>query len=265
MSEDILLTVSERIATLTFNRPASLNSLSLGSIQALLQHLRDLSVRSDVRALVITGQGRGFCAGWQLDMDQVPGIDGESLGVRQSHLMAEYFNPVIEALHDCPFPTLAAVNGVCAGAGVSLALACDVVIAHHSASFVMTFAPRLGLIPDLGATWKMPRLVGWARAQATALLGERISAEQAAQWGMIWRAVPDAEFQSAVNDTSMRLSLGPPGIAKEVRHAHHAAQTNTLSQQMDVERQRQRVLLDTPHFREGVAAFVQKRAPKFGD
>ena len=115
MSEDILLTVSERIATLTFNRPASLNSLSLGSIQSLLQHLRDLSVRSDVRALVITGQGRGFCAGWQLDMDQVPGIEGESLGVRQSHLMAEYFNPVIEALHDCPFPTLAAVNGVCAG------------------------------------------------------------------------------------------------------------------------------------------------------
>ena len=139
------------------------------------------------------------------------------------------------------------------------------VIAHHSASFVMTFAPRLGLIPDLGATWKMPRLVGWARAQATALLGERISAEQAAQWGMIWRAEPDAEFQSAVNDTSARLSLGPPGIAKEVRHAHHAAQTNTLSQQMDVERQRQRVLLDTPHFREGVAAFAQKREPKFGD
>ena len=135
MSEDILLTVSERIATLTFNRPASLNSLSLGSIQSLLQHLRDLSVRSDVRALVITGQGRGFCAGWQLDMDLVPGIDGESLGVRQSHLMAEYFNPVIEALHDCPFPTLAAVNGVCAGAGVSLALACDVVIAHHFTLF----------------------------------------------------------------------------------------------------------------------------------
>jgi 2-(1,2-epoxy-1,2-dihydrophenyl)acetyl-CoA isomerase len=179
--------------------------------------------------------------------------------------MAEYFNPVIEALHDCPFPTLAAVNGVCAGAGVSLALACDVVIAHHSASFVMTFAPRLGLIPDLGATWKMPRLVGWARAQATALLGERISAEQAAQWGMIWRAVPDAEYQSAVRDTAMRLSLGPPGIAKEVRHAHHAAQTNTMTQQLDLERQRQRVLLDSPHFLEGVAAFAQKREPKFGD
>jgi hypothetical protein len=134
MNDDFLLVVHDRIATLRFNRPASLNSLSLASIQSLLQHLRDLSQRKDVRALVLTGQGRGFCAGWQLDMDQVPGIEGESLGVRQSHLMAEYFNPVIEALHDCPFPTLAAVNGVCAGAGVSLALACDVVIAHHSAA-----------------------------------------------------------------------------------------------------------------------------------
>jgi 2-(1,2-epoxy-1,2-dihydrophenyl)acetyl-CoA isomerase len=265
MNTDILLRVQDHIATLTFNRPQSLNSLSLDSIQSLLHQLRDLSVRRDVRALVLTGQGRGFCAGWQLDMDQVPGIEGESLGVRQSHLMAEYFNPVIEALNDCPFPTLAAVNGVSAGAGVSLALACDVVIAHQSASFVMTFAPRLGLIPDLGATWKMPRLVGWARAQATALLGERISADQAAQWGMIWRAVSDADFQSAVAETASRLSLGPPGIAKEVRHAHHAAQTHTLAQQLDFERQRQRVLLDSPHFLEGVAAFAQKREPKFSD
>jgi 2-(1,2-epoxy-1,2-dihydrophenyl)acetyl-CoA isomerase len=248
MNTDILLRVQDHIATLTFNRPQSLNSLSLGSIQALLQQLRELSVRRDVRALVLTGQGRGFCAGWQLDMDQVPGIEGESLGVRQSHLMAEYFNPVIETLNDCPFPTLAAVNGVCAGAGVSLALACDVVIAHQSASFVMTFAPRL---------------VGWARAQATALLGERISAEQAAQWGMIWRATSDGDFQTAIAETATRLSLGPPGIAKEVRHAHQAAQTHSLNQQLDFERQRQRVLLDSPHFLEGVAAFAQKREPKF--
>jgi len=264
MNTDILLRVQDHIATLTFNRPQSLNSLSLGSIQTLLQQLRELSVRRDVRALVLTGQGRGFCAGWQLDMDQVPGIAGESLGVRQSHLMAEYFNPVIDALNDCPFPTLAAVNGMCAGAGISLALACDVVIAHESASFVMTFAPRLGLIPDLGATWKMPRLVGWARAQATALLGERISADQAAQWGMIWRAASDADFQAAIADTASRLSLGPPGIAKEVRHAHQAAQTHTLAQQLDFERQRQRLLLDSPHFLEGVAAFAQKREPNFG-
>lgn len=260
---DLLLTRDGPVATLTLNRPTLLNSLSLDAIKALLQQLRAIGADQTVRALIITGAGRGFCAGWQLEEDGVPGLPDESFGVRQGHLMEEYFNPVIQTLHDLPLPTVAAVNGVCAGAGVSIALAADVVIAAQSASFVLTFAPKLGLVPDLGATWKLPRLIGWQRAQAVTLLGDRISAEQAADWGMVWQSLPDADLKGRAMDIGRRLADGPAGIAREVRHAYHASQTNDLPAQMDYERVRQRVLLDRPSFKEGLNAFSEKRPPRF--
>lgn len=262
-TEDIQFTATDGIGVLTLNRPDSLNSLSLESIKGLLAQLRAIAMDSSVRALVITGAGRGFCAGWQLDLDGVPGLPGESLGTRQAHLMAEYFNPVIQALHDLPIPTIAAVNGVSAGAGVSIALAADIVIAADSASFVLTFSPKLGLVPDLGATWKLPRLLGWARAQAVTMLGDRIRAAEAVQWGLIWRSVPDAELRESATVLAARLAKSPPGSCRDVRHAYEAAQTRDLAAQMEYERLKQRTLLDSPSFIEGVRAFAQKREPDF--
>ena len=263
MSDPILLTRHGRIALLTLNRPESLNSLSLDAIKQLLERLRALASDTSVHALVITGAGRGFCAGWQLDDQGVPGLPDESLGVRQAQLMEAWFNPVIQTLHELPVPTVAAVNGVCAGAGVSIALAADIVLAADSASFVLTFAPRLGLVPDLGASWKLPRLIGWARAQAVTMLGERISADMAERWGMIWRQVPAATLAEEAMAVAGRLAATPPGVCREVRETFHQAQLASLARQMDYERQRQRDLLDKPAFEEGLRAFREKRAPDF--
>jgi 2-(1,2-epoxy-1,2-dihydrophenyl)acetyl-CoA isomerase len=262
MSESIRLERRGPVAILTLDRPESLNSLSLHAIQGLLARLRELAADVSVRALLVTGAGRAFCAGWQLD-GEIPGLPEESPGTRQAHLMEAYFNPVIQALHDFPVATVAAVNGVCAGAGVSIALAADIVIAADSASFVMTFAPKLGLVPDLGASWKLPRLIGWARAQAVTLLGERVDAATAERWGMIWRQVPAAGLQDEALALATRLADMPPGVCREVRTAFHAAQVNTLAAQMDHERLRQRELLDKPSFGEGVRAFQEKRVPNF--
>lgn len=251
------------VAVLTLDHPASLNSLSLETIKQLLAAIQGMARDETLRALLVTGAGRAFCAGWQLDESGVPGLPDESLGVRQAHLMAEYFNPVIQALHDLPIPVVAAVNGVCAGAGVSIALAADIVLVADEASFVLTFAPKLGLVPDLGASWKLPRLIGWARAQAVTLLGERIGAADAVSWGMVWRSLPAAELMDEAMAVATRLAEAPAGICREVRHAYHAAQTRDLADQMEYERLRQRELLDAPSFREGIAAFQQKRAPRF--
>jgi 2-(1,2-epoxy-1,2-dihydrophenyl)acetyl-CoA isomerase len=263
MTAEIELTRDRGVGVLTLNRPESLNSLSLDTIKALLHTFRTCATDPSLKVLVLTGAGRGFCAGWQLDESGVPGLPDESIGVRQAHLMQEYFNPVIQALHDMPIPTIASINGVCAGAGVSIALACDVAIASRSASFVLTFAPRLGLIPDLGATWKLPRLIGWARAQAVTMLGDRIAAEQAEEWGMIWQCVADERLSADTEATARRLAATPPGVCREVRLAYHAAQANDAATQMDYERLRQRTLLDKPSFNEGLKAFREKRTPNF--
>lgn len=253
------------VCTITLNRPERLNSLSLQGIKALLTALEGVARDETIRVLVLTGSGRGFCAGWHLDDGGVPGMSEESLGVRQSHLMEEYFNPVIAALHEMPVPAIAAINGVCAGAGVSLALAADIAVAARSASFVLTFAPKLGIIPDMGATWKLPRSIGWARAHAVTLLGERIPAATAVEWGMIYRVVEDGELVTDVAALAEKLQAAPPGVALDVRRAFHAAQLNSLPAQMDYERLRQRDLLDSAAFNEGLQAFREKREPRFHD
>ncbi len=263
MDSEVVLSVNDGIAVLTLNRPSVLNSLNLNSIKSLLGHLREIAATPSVRALITTGAGRGFCAGWELDETAVPGIEGESLGVRQAHLMYEYFNPVIQAMADLEVPTIAAVNGVAAGAGVSIALAADVIVASDDASFLLTFAPRLGLVPDLGATWKLPRLLGWSRAQAVTLLGERITASQAERWGMAWSVVRGGDLLHEASRLAAQLANGPPGVAREVRRAYEASAVRDLPSQLEYERLRQRELLDRAAFREGVAAFREKRLPAF--
>lgn len=251
------------VAVVMLNSPQTLNSLDLAAIRELLTTIRALGADPTVRALLLTGAGRAFCAGWKLDSDGVPGLPDESLGASQSHLMEEYYNPLIQALDELPVPSVAAVNGVAAGAGVSLALACDIALAADTASFVLTFAPRLGLVPDLGASWKLPRLIGWARAQAVTMLGERITAEMAQQWGLVWRQVAAPALMDEALATAQRLADTPRGTCRAVRATFAAAQINDLAQQMHHERRRQRDLLDAAAFAEGLRAFQEKRNPRF--
>jgi 2-(1,2-epoxy-1,2-dihydrophenyl)acetyl-CoA isomerase len=214
---------------------------------------------SKARALVITGAGRGFCAGQDLgDRAVAPGGTAVDLG----DSIDKYYKPLIMTLRNLPLPVIAAVNGVAAGAGANIALACDLVIAARSASFVQAFS-KLGLVPDSGGTWFLPRLVGTARAMGLAFLGEKLSAEQAAQWGLIWRCVEDAELAGVVDGLARQLATAPTrGIAR-TKQALYGSWGRTLEQQIDVERDYQRELGRTADYKEGVAAFTEKRTPQF--
>ena len=256
--ESILYASADGIARLTLNRPDRLNSLNT----AMHAELRDALARvaaDGSRVLVLTGAGRGFCAGQDLGDRQVTGSGGRAdLG----ESIERNYKPLILALRDLPVPTLAAVNGVAAGAGASLALACDLVVATSSASFIQAFS-RMGLVPDSGATWLLPRLVGRARALGLAMLGERLSAADAAQWGLIWRCVDDSAFAGMVDDLARVLAAAATRGLVRTRQAVDAAATQTLAAQLDLERDFQRELGYTDDYAEGVAAFAEKRAARF--
>jgi 2-(1,2-epoxy-1,2-dihydrophenyl)acetyl-CoA isomerase len=209
--------------------------------------------------LVLTGAGRGFCAGQDLGERQVA-TDGARADLGES--IERNYKPLVLALQGLPMPTIAAVNGVAAGAGASIALACDLVVAARSASFIQAFC-RLGLVPDSGATWFLPRLVGRARALGLALLGERLSAAEAADWGLIWRCVDDAGFPAAVDRLAAELAVAPTLGLVRTRAAIAASAGSTLAAQLDLERDLQRELGRTLDYAEGVAAFAEKRAPRF--
>jgi 2-(1,2-epoxy-1,2-dihydrophenyl)acetyl-CoA isomerase len=210
--------------------------------------------------LVLTGAGRGFCAGQDLgDRAVAPGGAAADLG----DSIDKYYKPLVTTLRRLPLPVIGAVNGVAAGAGANIALACDLVIATRSASFVQAFA-KLGLVPDSGGTWFLPRLVGTARAMGLTLLGEKLSAEQAAQWGLIWRCVEDAEFNTVVDALARQLAAAPTRGLARIKQAIYDSWSHSLEQQLDVERDYQRELGFTADYAEGVAAFTEKRAPRFG-
>ena len=256
--QTILYDVAGGIARVTLNRPDRLNSFNA----AMHAELRDALGRvagDGARVLVLTGAGRGFSAGQDLgDRQALP--DGARADLGES--IERNYKPLVLALGALPLPTIAAVNGVAAGAGASIALACDLVIAAKSASFIQAFS-RLGLVPDSGATWFLPRLVGNARALGLAMLGERLPAEQAAAWGLIWRCVDDADFSAAVDRLAAELAAAPTRGLVRTRDALRAAATATLAEQLDRERDLQRELGYTDDYVEGVAAFSEKRAPRF--
>lgn len=263
MSDEAVL-VSERngaVALLRLNISERLNPLTLPLQQSLRAALADLREDRSVRALLITGTGKAFCVGADLSSMSPP--ENGSLGAQTADAMERLSNRLIEDLRTLPFPVVSAVNGACAGAGVGVALAADVVLAARSAYFYLPFMPRLGIVPDLGTTWFLERSVGRARAVAMSLLGERLGAEQAAQWGLVWQCVDDAALSPQALLVAQRLAALPAHAMQEIRAVYELAGRQTLIEQMRSEAERQRELIDRPTFTEGVKAFLGKREPVF--
>lgn len=260
MSDSIILTIECQIARITLNRPSRLNSFNAQMHQALRDALDELhNATPSVRVLLITGAGRGFCAGQdlydrQVGYGEVPPDLGASLD--------QWYNPLIRRLKTMPIPIICAVNGVAVGAGASIALACDFVIASRKASFVQAFC-QLGLVPDSGSTWHLPRALGTPRAMGAAMLGDKISAAQAADWGMIWAAVNHDELANKVDALAAHLVQQPTAGLGKIKQAIYAATTNTLDEQLDLERDLQTEAGKSSDYREGVTAFMEKRSPNF--
>jgi 2-(1,2-epoxy-1,2-dihydrophenyl)acetyl-CoA isomerase len=256
-SSSIKLEQDAAVAVLTLNRPDKLNSFTWDMHQEVKRAL-DAIERAGTRAMVLTGAGRGFCAGQDLGDPHFKldaGIDvGETLEVN--------FNPLVKRLRAMPFPVIAAVNGVAAGAGANVALACDIVLAARSASFLQAFA-RIGLIPDAGGTWTLTRLLGEARAKGLAMLAEPLAAEKAEAWGLIWKVVDDDRLQAEARELARTLAGQPTVAFKLIKQAIHAASANSMSEQLDLERDLQRAAAATHDFTEGVKAFLEKRKPDF--
>jgi 2-(1,2-epoxy-1,2-dihydrophenyl)acetyl-CoA isomerase len=243
---------------ITLNRPDKLNAFNEAMHERLRAAIEEAEADEETRALMITGAGRGFCAGQ--DLTDRLAAPGETV-VLGSTLEAHY-NPLVRKLRSLPFPVVAAVNGVAAGAGANIALACDIVVAAKSASFVQSFA-RIGLIPDSGGTWFLPRLVGDARARGLALIAQELEAEKAASWGMIWRCVNDDALIYEARRICEHFSVAPTQGLALIKRALNASAGNTLDAQLDLERDLQREASLTPDYAEGVRAFMEKRKPSF--
>jgi 2-(1,2-epoxy-1,2-dihydrophenyl)acetyl-CoA isomerase len=249
--ETILFSVEEAVATLTLNRPKLRNGLN----RAMRLELLDAIARAaaEARVLVLTGAGDAFCSGQDL---------GEGLSADIERTLRDEYEPMILALCNSPIPTVAAVNGAAAGAGANLALACDVVIAAESAVFLQAFA-RIGLIPDAGGTWWLPRQVGFARAMGAALFAEPVSARDAEAWGMIWQAVPNADFAATVAKRARQLAAGPTNSYRLIKQALRTSLANGLVDQLALEARLQAEAAASRDFREGVTAFLEKRPARY--
>ncbi|MFI5398565.1 MAG: enoyl-CoA hydratase-related protein [Candidatus Binatia bacterium] len=253
---------TDGIAVLTLDRPAVLNSINQQMIDELRAVIADVAHDESTRVVIMTGTGRAFCAGADLGADAEREL-GMSIGEGVYRSMDRGFNPLVRELAALAKPVVAAVNGVVAGGGVGLALAADIVVAARSAEFIQVFGPQLGLVPDMGCTYFLVHLLGRARARGLALLGERLTAQQAEQWGLIWKCVGDDMLMGEAQRIARRLAAGPQQCFGYIKRTLDAAELNTLSEQLDLERDSQRILGDTEDFREGVVAFLNKRKPQF--
>ncbi len=257
----VLAAVQSGVLTLTLNRPQRLNAMSQPLIAALREQIARAAGDSAIRAVLLTGAGRGFCAGADLAGGGTGAMDTDGrpdLGA----VMESAYNPLIRSIRDLPKPVIAAVNGVAAGGGANLALACDIVLAARSARFDQAFV-RISLIPDLGGTWFLPHAVGDARARALAMLGTSVPAEEAERMGMVWQVIDDADLMAEAIKLARKMAAGPTLSYAAIKQAMNHAGTNSLDQQLDLERDSQRALGRSADFKEGVAAFLAKRAANF--
>ncbi len=258
--DDILIEYHAGWRKLVLNRPAIMNAVNPAMLTRLLAAIDAAETDPDTRAVLLTGAGRGFCAGQELGPDVTPGPDGPP---DLEKLADTWHHQVVRRIRASRLPFIAAVNGVAAGAGASFALACDIVLAARSATFVQAFI-RIGLVPDSGASYFLSRSVGDARARALALLGDAVPAGQAEAWGMIWKAVDDAALMTEAETLADRLARAPAQAVAGIKTLFHAAAGNTLTQQLDLEAQLQGEAGRSADFAEGVRAFQQKRPPVFG-
>jgi len=257
--QTIQFEAADGVARLTLNRPDRLNAFTAAMHGEVADALTRAEQDASVRVLVLTGAGRGFCAGQDLaDRAVAPG--GEAVDLGES--VELYYAPLIRRLTGLPKPVIGAVNGVAAGAGANIALACDIVIAARSAKFIQSFA-HIGLIPDSGGTWVLPRLVGQARALGLALTGEPLPAEKAESWGLIWKCVDDEALADEVDALARRFAGGPTRGLAATKALIRAAMLKSLEEELMIERDAMRELGFSEDYREGVAAFMEKRAPRF--
>lgn len=261
----VLFEVKDEVATITLNRPDRLNAMSdelMGGISEAIEQVRN---DHSVRVVVVTGNGRGFCAG--ADLQQVAEPDTQSGASDKSEAerpknKQDTFNQALADVMSCPVPTVARVNGAAAGGGFGLALACDITIAAESAFFVATFGPNLGIVPDMGTTWNVPLRAGRARALGITLLGDRIAAAQAVDWGLIWSSVPDSELDQEVGRVCEILKASSPDASVRIRETINDSIHSSFEEQLALEMRHQAVLIPK-NMQEGARAFIQKRRPKF--
>ncbi len=261
MSESgpVLVETSAGVTRLVLNRPDKLNSFNEAQHRALYAALYAAAADDAVRAVLLTGAGRAFCAGQDLG-DRDPGKMAGAPDLGET--LETFYNPLVRLIRSIEKPVVCAVNGVAAGAGANVALACDIVLAAQSAKFIQAFC-KIGLVPDSGGTWSLARLIGEARAKGLALTGMPLTAETAEQWGLIWRAVPDADLMTEATALAESFAAGPTVGLGFTKRAIQAAATNSLDQQLDLERDLQREAGRTPDYAEGVSAFLEKRPAVF--
>ena len=258
--QHILYGVDDGVATITLNRPERLNAWTMTMEREVRTAMEAADADDGARVIVLTGAGRAFCAGQDLADPDMATVGGKMPDI--GNVVENNYKPLVLRLQNLRVPTIAAVNGIAAGAGASVALACDLVVATKSASFLQAFS-KIGLVPDTGGTWFLPQRVGMARAMGLAMLADKLPAEKAADWGLIWAAYDDAEFGARVDALAAQLAAMPTKALVRTRQAMHAAAGHTLEQQLSFEGGFMRELGWSPDYAEGVAAFMEKRAPKF--
>jgi len=261
--ETLLFERREHVAYVTLNRPDKLNALNMRLTDDLRAAAAAIDADPEVRAVLLTGAGRGFSAGADLARNEFFENPGRSAGENIGDSLRDHFNPMVSAWYDLRVPVVVAVNGVAAGAGMSLALIGDIVLAARSATFLQLFAAKLGLMPDLGSTFFLPRLVGTARAKGLTLLGDTLSAADAERWGLIWACVEDKALMQQAEEIARRLAAGPTQAYKRIKTVFEQEPAQTLREQLAFEAKLQAELGDTQDFAEGVLAFRGKRAPNF--
>lgn len=257
MNESIRLSIENNIAYIRLNRPEVFNSFNREMALRLQQVLKDCETNSEVRAIVLTGSGKAFCAGQDLKE-----VTSPELNPGFKKILDEHYNPIISLIRTIKKPIIAAVNGVAAGAGANIALACDIVLAHEKVSFIQAFS-LIGLIPDSGGTFFLPRLIGFQKASALAMLGDKVSAQEAEKLGMIYKVLPLENFEDEVSQVALRLAQMPTLALGKIKEAFNQSLTNNLEEQLSLESKLQIEAAQTNDYAEGVSAFIEKRKPDF--